>query len=392
MAFFFVTALALVPGYGFVAPTSRWDDPALLVVLGALAVIAHRSVVRLPSGVGFDALFALMLIAVALAGPLPALEVIVLPWVDTNLVRRRPPAGVPAILTAPGYLTGYGWSAIAAALLLQAAGVHDPASLMALGWMIGAGAVLDLVGWALGPAIYIPLWHGHPFKAAVQALRDMLPAAAAMIALAAATVALTSAIGLMALAVFAFIAVLPQSFLTYAGRARPVARLDRDTATRRYAHALAVQLGLSRAERRHLARVLAAARRDRPDGAPITYIRATLNDPSGAASDAQLTTEWWNGAGTPLGLRAEEIPLATRVLAVAYTWSALTARGTPQLSHRDALNHLRAVAGDRLDAAVVQAAHAVVGQELVSDAVTAPEPRLHHFRIPAPLRRALAAR
>ena len=43
-----------------------------------------------------------------------------------------------------------------------------------------------------------------------------------------------------ALALFALIAVLPQSALTYAARTRPVAALDPLTATRRYAHALAL--------------------------------------------------------------------------------------------------------------------------------------------------------
>ena len=46
-----------------------------------------------------------------------------------------------------------------------------------------------------------------------------------------------------ALAIFALIAVLPQTALTIAGRTRPVASLDPLTATRRYSHALALHLG-----------------------------------------------------------------------------------------------------------------------------------------------------
>jgi hypothetical protein len=45
----------------------------------------------------------------------------------------------------------------------------------------------------------------------------------------------------------------------------------------------------------------------------------------------------------------------------------------------------------RLDPRVVRAAHAVVSQERLSPAVPAPEPRLHHLRVPEPLRRVLAA-
>jgi HD-GYP domain-containing protein (c-di-GMP phosphodiesterase class II) len=107
--------------------------------------------------------------------------------------------------------------------------------------------------------------------------------------------------------------------------------------------------------------------------------------------DAQLLQEWWNGGGGPIGLRGEGIPQATRVLCVAAAWSSLTARGTPQLSHQAALADLDQAAGSRLDPLVVRAAWDVVAQERVTLDEQAPEPRLHHLRLPAPLRRALAA-
>ena len=135
----------------------------------------------------------------------------------------------------------------------------------------------------------------------------------------------------------------------------------------------------------------AAARRHPPTGEPIDYVRATLRDCDPANVDAQLLQEWWNGHGGPIGLCGEAIPIAARVLSVAATWSALTARDTPQLSHRAALADLQAAAGIRLDPAVVVAARDVIAQERVSVAEPAPEPRLHHLRVPAALRRALAA-
>ena len=64
-----------------------------------------------------------------------------------------------------------------------------------------------------------------------------------MVGLAAFTVLLVGPIGIAALAVFALIAVLPQTLLTYAAHTRPVARLDPLTATRRYSHALALHMG-----------------------------------------------------------------------------------------------------------------------------------------------------
>lgn len=381
-------AILLIPGFLLVAPPTRWNDPGLLVTLGVLAIIASRSEVPLPGGVTFDGAIALMLLAVALSGPLAALGVAALPVLANAVTGRRR-------LLREGNLSELahsGWQAISASLVLQAAGGTDGiTSPGALGWLMAAGFALYTVGWAVGPAVYGPLWLGQPFRALANALVDMLPAGTVMIVLGAVTVVLTAPLGLLALAVFALIAVLPQSFLTYAARTHPVARLDLDTAIRRYAHALAIQLKLSRAERRHLAAAEAAARRIPPTGDPLHYVGATLQDPSLANDDAQLITEWWNGRGGPIGLSADGIPMAARVLAVAQTWSSLTARGTPELGHREALMYLRSTAGTRLDPVVVQAAHAVICQERVTAAEPAPEPRLHQLRIPAPLRRALTA-
>jgi hypothetical protein len=234
------------------------------------------------------------------------------------------------------------------------------------------------------------MWLGRPLRAMTRALVDMVPAATVMVALAAVTVVLMGTHGILGLALFALIAVLPQSFLTYAARTRPIARLDRATATRRYAQALGTHLGLSRVERRHLASVTAAALRRPATGDPIDYAAATLRDPSPANMDAQMSTEWWNGRGGPVGMAGESIPLAARVLAVADTWSSLTASGSPRLGHGEVLELLRAAAGARLDPIVVSAAAEVVAQECVSPAEPAPEPRLHHLRVPAAVRRTLA--
>jgi hypothetical protein len=377
---------ALVPAYLYLAPPSHWDDPVVLLVLGALAVVSDRHGVPLPSGVSFDALMALMLLTVALAGPLPAMEIILLPWA-ANLLTGRDRLRPGALAD----LAGYGWQAIAAALLIRAAGVDDPGSIDALGGLIAGGLAIYVVGWAVAPAVYGTCWLGHPFRALCRSFVDMAPAGAVMILLGAVTVVLTAPLGLAALALFAAIAVLPQSFLTYAARTRPVARLDRGTATRRYVHAIAVQLDLSRAERKHLAAVAAIANARPATGDAIDYAQATMRDRSPANYDAQLVTEWWNGRGGPIGILGESIPLAARVLAVAQTWAALTARGTLALGHAEALSHLREAAGARLDPRVVQAVQDVIAQERVTAAEPAPEPRLHRLRIPAPLRRVIAA-
>ena len=376
----------LIPAYALLWPDWSLADPIALAALAVMAVVVDRHDVPMPSGIRFDALMAVALIAVAIGGPLPAFAIALVPMLFNAVTgyERLFRAGNLANFAA------YGWYTLAGGLLLQATAA-DPTSAAALGWLVVAGVVQQLLNWAVGPALFGPLWLGLPFRTFVDLLLDTLPVGAVMIALGAIATALMGTIGLMALVLFAAIAVLPQSFLTYAARARPVARLDAPTATRRYAHALGVQLKLSRGERRHLARVARAAIERPPTGDPIDYARETMGDPSGPNHDAQLIHEWFDGRGRPIGLRSQAIPLAARVVAVAETWSSLTARDTPQLSHSDALMHLEAAAGARLDPTVVEAAHAVIAQERVTATEPAPEPRLHHLRLPAALRRALAA-
>jgi HD-GYP domain-containing protein (c-di-GMP phosphodiesterase class II) len=126
-------------------------------------------------------------------------------------------------------------------------------------------------------------------------------------------------------------------------------------------------------------------------GDPGEHLGYAVADWSEVSCAAGHVTEWWNGAGGPAGLPGAIIPQSARIAAVARTWAALTAEGSPRLGHLDALAHLEGAAGVRLDPRVVKAAHAVVAQEPLSPAVPAPEPRLHRLRVPEPLRRALAA-
>jgi hypothetical protein len=380
-------ALALVPAFLWIAPASHWDHPALLLTLLVLATIADLHDVPLLTGIRFDAGMALALIALAIGGPLPALLVDVFPMAIGALVRRE------RLLRAGNLanVAAYGWKAIAAAAVLSL-GAVDGLSAAAVPWLLLAAVPQMVVNVAVGPAIYIPLWLGRPFSTVLEMFAATVPAASVMMSLGALTCVLTGSIGVAALALFALIAVLPQSALTYAAQTRPVARLDPLTATRRYANALAIHLGLGYRERRHLARVARVAFARRADaGDPIAYACATMRDPSRASWEAGHVCEWWNGGGGPAGLRGPVTPLTSRIVAVADTWSALTARGGPLLSHAEALEELDQASGARFDPRVVRAAHAVIAEERVSAAEPAPEPRLHALGVPARLRRALAA-
>jgi hypothetical protein len=379
-------AAALVPALIWLAPDSQWNRPGLLAVLLVLAVIADFNEVPLKNGLRFDAGMPLALITLAILGPLPALLVDLTPIAVGGLIRHEK-------IIRQGNLANvaaYGWETVAATCLLAAAGVTG-LGLDALPWLLLTGFVMYWVNGLVGPGIYVPLYVGAPVSVLPRLYIDALPAGLLMITLAALTTVLVGPLGVAALAIFALIAIVPQSALMYASLTRPVARLDPLTATRRYSQALALHLGLDRHERRHLARVTQLAFDRRADaGDPIAYARQTIRDPSRASWEAGHVAEWWNGGGGPAGLRGPVTPVTSRIVAVADTWSALTAKGGPQLSHAEALIELENAAGTRFDPRIVQAAHAVVAEERVSESEPAPEPRLHSLRLPAQLRRAMA--
>ena len=286
-------------------------------MLLALGVIADFNDITLPGTARFDAGLPLALITLAVLGPLPALLVDLAPIAVGGLVRGEQDHPARQPVQPRGLSAG---RAIVASLLLAA-------GMSTLGWdalpvLLIVGAVMCVVNFGVGSAIFVPLYLGRPVSLLPRMFFTMLPAALIMVLLAALTAILVPTLGVAALAIFALIAVLPQTALTFAGRTRPVASLDPLTATRRYAHALALHLGLDRAERRHLARVtdLAFARRAEA-GDPIAYARQTLRDPSRASWEAGHVGEWWNGGGGPAGLRGPVTPIASRIVAVADTWS-----------------------------------------------------------------------
>ncbi len=86
----------------------------------------------------------------------------------------------------------------------------------------------------------------------------------------------------------------------------------------------------------------------------------------GAVRDVILAHhEWWDGSGYPRGLRAEEIPLGARILAVVDAYESMTA-GRPHraaVSREEALAELRRQSGRQFDPDVVEALTAVLERE-----------------------------
>ena len=175
----------LVPVYVLIAPVASWREPLVLAMLAAMAVVVDRHDVPLPAGIRFDALMAVALIAVAVGGPLPAFAVVLVPMVFNAATghERLLRAGNLANLAA------YGWYTLAGGLILQAT-APDPIAAAAIGWLILAGLVQQYVNWAVGPAIYGPLWLGRPFRAFVDLLFDTIAAGAVMVVIGAVSVIL----------------------------------------------------------------------------------------------------------------------------------------------------------------------------------------------------------
>lgn len=86
-------------------------------------------------------------------------------------------------------------------------------------------------------------------------------------------------------------------------------------------------------------------------------------DMSTVLKDRELTSiirrhhERLDGSGYPNGLHGEEIPIGARIVAVADTFDAITANRSyrPARPHREALEIIRAEAGEKLDPNVVRA-------------------------------------
>ena len=74
--------------------------------------------------------------------------------------------------------------------------------------------------------------------------------------------------------------------------------------------------------------------------------------------------EWWNGKGYPLGLKGEEIPLESRIIAIVDAFEAMTS-GRPHkaaMSKKDALKELGKCAGTQFDPALVKKFMKITGK------------------------------
>jgi hypothetical protein len=366
------------------SPPSTWDQPVVLGALAAIATIAFAAEVRLKMAAGayFDASIILALLALVIAGPLPALLVWVVPDAISRFVIRQDHMLSPGLVAtvssfALAILAGYG--------VLQLA--NAPSMAAAAPALYTAGLMMYAVNFLFARLTFAPFYQGYRPSVLVRSeFLEMMPPFLAMLALGVVTAVLIGPLGVFALAPLAVVVVVPQLALAQLGRVRSVTRLSPPEATRVYAAAIADVLDLPRSERRTVANAAALIAHDSP--ATSAADRWHLEHSHAAVLAALHINERWDGRGWPAGLPGGWTPLPSRVLAVARAWSDLTAGGTLELSHSEAMLDLSLRAGEELDPGVVDAANRVVAEEQAFVRAPKFQPRLHRLPLPRTVRRA----
>jgi hypothetical protein len=377
-------ALAAVLGLAFLAPPSDWSDPVLIAALAGVSAIAYLAEARLKHGsmAFFGANLIVALVALVVAGPLPALLVWVIPDVIARLVLRREPRVSPGMVAT---VSSYALALLVGAGLLALAGSPEGAAIAPA--LYAAGLAMWAVNFCFARLAFAPFYQGYrPVALVRDEFLDLAPAVLGMLVVGVVSAVLVESFGAVALAPLAAVIVVPQIALERIGRAESAARLARTDAMRLYTAAIVDVLDLSRDERRELA---CAAELVQPADDPITAPELIWRDAdvSRVAFLALHSHERWAGGGWPAGLPAEAIPRGSRILAVASAWAGLTAAGTLQLSQTEAILALAAQSGRAFDPVVVDAATRVVGDEEGFAREPGFQPKLHRLPIPRSLRR-----
>ena len=379
-----LTSLLLAAGlYALIQPDASWQHADLLAALAAIAVVAYltEANLKLPPTGFFDASIVLAMLALALAGPGPALLIWLIPVAMARVVARRVP------LVSPGFvadLASFALATLAGAGVLALAGPQSPAA--AAPALYTAGLAMAAINFTVGRLLFAPFYFGfRPRQLARSEFFELAPAFMSMLALGVVVWLLIEPLGVFALAPLAAVVVVPQIAVARLARPRLVSALGIREATALYADAIADVLRLGRRERQVLSTAV------RLDAGPQLSADELRQHPLPEIMEAALVVlrgdERWDGDGAPAGLSGVNAPSLSRVLAVARAWSELTASGTVQLSHAEALLDLAARSETEFDPEVVGAAAQVVRDEEVYVGAATFAPRLHRLALPRPVRR-----
>jgi hypothetical protein len=343
---------ALAPAFAVAPGAARPNDPVLLVALTAIALVSLWGLVAIKPAVFLDAEFVAVLIALYFLGPVPAGCV----WLSAEAVyfvlSRRP------VEAHVANIASYGWAVLAGELVLSVLG-------SGYGALAVAAVAMLCVNFAVARGIGGVILNGEPVRAIV---RDELvrpaPATLAMVVAGVLTAFLYTHIGVLALGLFCLIVVVPQYALPVLLRPRPVSEMPYAKAVALYSKSIARVLGLDR----EVLLVLedASTFLDRKVFHPVQgkLHYSEFEHWSGVQEALTFYREHWDApGGTPGALTGDLIPVASRILAVADLWARLTAVGSRELTHPQALSLLQSRAGYHFDPGVVQAAAEVVDQE-----------------------------
>jgi hypothetical protein len=372
--------VALVPAFIYVTPNRGFGHPGLVGLLFAFGFCAYRADVHFKRKVAFkiDGGFALVLAAVAVAGPLAGL-IVFLPWeIASRLIWREHRVFTPGALAN---LASYGWAALAGAEVLKLADVTTLTAHAAPG-LFAAGMVMGIVQLVIARFVYGTLYQGYRAGPLVRGeFPDFISVVLVEVLLGTITVVLFGAVGVPAFALFALVILTPSLVLPALARRHSVTQLGQAAAAALYASALGDVLRLNRDRRR----VLAGAAHLLHHGKHAPGAR--WSDRHNIEFAARYAGEHYDGGGGPGALAARQIPLDSRILAVAVRWAQLTAEGSQRLPHSEALLGLELAAGSELDPRVVAAAGEIVNAELPFARDNAFQPVLHRLPLPRALRR-----
>jgi hypothetical protein len=351
----FGALLALIPAFLFVAPDSTWKPEDLLVLLLCFGFVSYAAAVPLRRVATLDAGIAAALIALVFFGPLPAALVFAAP----DLGRWLEGLGTSRFV---GNVASYGWAVLITSLVLTGFASEAPLDLDpgAYAAIAVAGAVMVLLNYLLTTLMGEVLHDGIRLRVAfMQELVPSSPVSLGLIAAALITIFLYDKVGIVGLAPLALMLIVPRLLTPVLLRKEPVSHVPRSRATAIYAEAIADELELERGQKR----ILADAASHLGGSASLTR----LEDFTAVMQTVLHHRERWDGqGGTPGLVSGEEIPLESRVLAVANAWSELTAEGTRGLSPEQALLDLKARAGTEFDPHVVGAALQAVRDRTLS--------------------------
>lgn len=374
-----VTALVLW------TPPSPAFDPVIAIALMAISAAAYLAEARLKHDalVFFGAEFAIVLVAVAVAGPFVALAVWLVPDVIGRFVLRQQPRFSPGFVAT---INSYILAILTASWLMQLAG--SPTGTEMIPALFAAGIAMATVNFCFARLTHAPFYeNARAWQLIDDEFLRLLPVVMGMLLIGVVTAVLVDLVGTVALALLAVVVLMPRFAIARIARSSSVAKLERPDAMQVYVAAIADVLGLSREDRDRLACAADLIEPINGDTSAINGFNWGRADVPGAAMLALHAGERWAGTGWPAGLPADAIPYGSRILAVARAWTDLTAKGTPELTQEEAMLALSAQTETEFDPAIVKAAQRVVADEAGFTRDPDFQPKLHRMHLPRTVRR-----